>query len=82
MSFTSRMLIKLLQVSGMKGKMARGSQKTFEEAVSYNRKHPFVMPKDHKAIYEQINIQTGFGVYPCLNISQPDSCRDRVVLFT
>ena len=82
MSFASRMLIKLLQVSGMKGKLARGSQKTFEEAVSYNRKHPFVMPEDHKAIYEQINIRTGFGVYPCLKISQPDSCRDRAVLFT
>ena len=25
MSFTSRMLIKLLQVSGMKGKLAKGS---------------------------------------------------------
>lgn len=82
MSFASRMLIKLLQVSGMKGKLARGSQKTFEEAVSYNRKHPFVMPEDHKAIYEQINIRTGFGVYPCLKISQSDSCRDRAVLFT
>lgn len=82
MSFASRMLIKFLQVSGMKGKLARGSQKTFEEAVSYNRKHPFVMPEDHKAIYEQINIRTGFGVYPCLKISQPDSCRDRGVLFT
>ena len=81
MSFASRMLIKLLQVSGMKGKLARGSQKTFEEAVSYNRKHPFVMPEDHKAIYEQINIRTGFGVYPCLKISQSDSCRDRAVLF-
>ena len=41
MSFTSRMLIKLLQVSGMNGKLAKGSQKTFEEAVSYNRKHPY-----------------------------------------
>ena len=58
MSFASRILIKLLQVSGMKGKLARGSQKTFEEAVSYNRKHPFVMPEDHKAIYEQINIRS------------------------
>ena len=54
MSLTSRMLIKFLQLSGMKGKLAKGSQKTFEEAVSYNRKHPFIMPNDHKAIYEKI----------------------------
>ncbi len=38
MSLTSRMLVKILQLSGMKGKLAKGSQKTFEEAVSYNRK--------------------------------------------
>ena len=82
MSLTSRMLIKFLQLSGMKGKLAKGSQKTFEEAVSYNRKHPFIMPKDHKAIYEQIDIHTSFGIYPCVKITQPDSCRDHAVLFT
>jgi len=82
MSLTSRMLIKFLQLSGMKGKLAKGSQKTFEEAVSYNRKHPFIMPKDHKAIYEQIDIHTSFGICPCVKITQPDSCRDHAVLFT
>ncbi|MBQ9048044.1 MAG: alpha/beta hydrolase fold domain-containing protein [Solobacterium sp.] len=82
MSFTSRMLIKLLQLSGMKGKLAGSSQKTFEEAVAYNKAHPFLMPSDHKTIYEQLSIQTGFGVFPCLKITQPDSCRDRAVLFT
>ena len=41
MSLTSRMLIIFLQLSGMKGKLAKGSQKTFEEAVSYNRKDDF-----------------------------------------
>lgn len=82
MSLTSRVLIKLLKLSGMKEKLAGGSQKTFEEAVSYNRKHPFVMPKDHKATYEQIDIQTSFGVYPCLKITQPDSSDDCAVLFT
>ena len=82
MSLTSRILIMFLQLSGIKGKLAKGSQKTFEEAVSYNRKHPFIMPKDHKAIYEQIDIPTSFGIYPCVKITQPDSCRDHAVLFT
>ena len=82
MSLTSRILIKFLQLSGIKGKLAKGSQKTFEEAVSYNRKHPFIMPKDHKAIYEQIDIHTSFGIYPCVKITQPDSCRNHAVLFT
>ncbi len=82
MSLTSRMLIKFLQLSGMKGKLAKVSQKTFEEAVSYNRKHPFIMPNAHKTIYEKIDIQTSFGIYPCVKITQPDSCRDHAVLFT
>ena len=82
MSFASRVLISFLKLSGMKRKLAKGSQKTFAQAVSYNRKHPFVMPDDHKAIYEQINIQTSFGVYPCIKITQPDSCSDCTVLFT
>lgn len=66
MSLASKMLIGFLRLSGMRGKLAKGSQKTFEEAVSYNRKHPFIMPNDHKAIYEQLDIQTSFGVCPCL----------------
>ncbi len=82
MSFTSRMLIGFLRLSGMKGKLAKGSQKTFEEAVSYNRKHPFIMPGDRKAIYERIDIQTSFGSFPCVRITQPDSRKDHAVLFT
>ena len=62
MSLTSRMLIKFLQLSGMKGKLAKGSQKTFEEAVSYNRKHPFIMPNDHRAIYEQFVKDNGIDL--------------------
>ena len=82
MSFTSRMLIRLLQLSGMKEKLVKGSQKTFEEAVSYNRKHPFIMPDDHRAVYERIDIRTSFGTCPCVKITQPDSCDNHAVLFT
>ena len=40
------------------------------------------MPNDHKAIYEQVDIQTSFGIYPCMKLTQPDSSRDHAVLFT
>ena len=82
MSFSSRIFIGLLRISGIKRKLAGGSQKTFEEAVSYNRKHPFIMPDDRRAIYERIDIRTSFGTFPCVRITQPDSCGDRAVLFT
>ena len=82
MSITSEIIIKILQLSKMKEKLARGSGKTFEEAVAYNQKHPFIMPKDKKAIYELLTIKTGFGDYPCLKISQKNSSSDHAILFT
>ena len=82
MSITSRIIIRLLRISNMKAKLAKGSGKTFEEAVSYNRKHPFIMPKDKQAVYEELRVKTSFGEYPCLKISQKDSAPDRAVLFT
>ena len=82
MSRTSEMIIKLLKLSKMKEKLAKGSGTTFEEAVSYNRKHPYIMPKDKKAIYEELTVKTGFGDYPCLKISQNNSSPAHAVLFT
>ena len=58
MSIASAIIIRLLRLSNMRSKLANGAQKTYEEAVSYNEKHPFVMPKDKKAIYEKIIIKS------------------------
>ncbi|MBQ4248906.1 MAG: alpha/beta hydrolase fold domain-containing protein, partial [Clostridia bacterium] len=82
MSIASAIIIRMLRLSNMRSKLANGAQKTYEEAVSYNEKHPFVMPKDKKAVYEKIIIKTRFGEYPCLKISQKDSAANRAVLFT
>ncbi len=82
MSITSELILKLLRISNMKEKLSKGSGKTFEEAVSYNQKHSFVIPKDKKAIYEKLSVKTSFGEYPCLKITQKNSSSEHAVLFT
>lgn len=82
MSVTSKIIVKLFQISRIKEKLGRGSGQTFEEAVTYNQKHPFVLPKDKKAIYEEVSVKTSFGTFPCLKISQKNSSTKGAILFT
>lgn len=82
MSVSSKIIVNLFKISHIKTKLGRGSGQTFEEAVTYNQKHPFVLPRDKKAIYEEIGVKTSFGTFPCLKISQKTVTPGKAILFT
>ena len=79
MSFSAKAAVSALRLAKRLGVFPRTGDIDSEiaKAKSYNKKHPYKEPSDHKALYSTENI----GGYPVLTIKQRGTPHNKAILF-